>query len=198
MQQHAVRARVASPLFEFRVEGAWIDPQGRQGALGPGPVHLLGDDVLLSHVPLAAVDDPFHQALLAGKGQEVAVDEQEMLRGSDLPCSWYLTPRYSRVFQAFEFLALELLLIDTVDQLLEKIAAAGPDQQQSLFLFGPVRQGRPVGQHDGVAEDVVAQLDPVDAEASLQLVVEQRQSMQFRSVLNGLAQRGTAHLLDPG
>ena len=97
--------------------------------------------------------------------------------------------------QAGEAAVLLLGVVDLVDEAAEHFGVAGAHQHQPLFLFRLGGRSRPVGEDDGVAEDVVAQLLPADAELLPHHLVGAVQMLPFVRQAQGQADRRTPHLL---
>src|SRR5262249_28407775 len=59
-------------------------------------------------------------------------------------------------------------LVESIDQPRQRLRLPRPDQEQSLLLLRLVGRAGPVGQHDRIAQDVIAKLLGTEAEKLLQ------------------------------
>jgi hypothetical protein len=105
------------------------------------------------------------------------------------------------VLALLQFLQRPRLLlhpVDALDEVGQRPGLAGADQDEALF--GVLLAGRAglVGQHQGIAQDVLAQSRPVDAQVLAQLVLDGIQAGQLLGVAQCLAHGRGADLLDEG
>src|SRR5436305_896531 len=96
-----------------------------------------------------------------------------------------------------EFARRLLVLVEAVNDPGKQLAVACPEQDQPFFLLGLAGRPRAVGQDERVAENLVADLRPGDAQALAERLLQLAELEPLRRLAQRLAEGGGADALDP-